>query len=260
MQNMFSIMACVLRFLKRRWKAVVTSTLVTGVFTSVVGSFVYDSLKTLGTPATSTAATVDPVRPSADLDVDRFAQLMPGEGKPTVSDEQRRAEAAAKRRVMLAELLGTDAYRPGTTLIAVRAGQEASPTSQAAARAAASVLVRHFDREGRLAVEVQPVFAKSPYFNELMNGSLQPIKSAGLDKKLRTAIFATVDASCASATSVAGVVVCTVDIRMRAVDADLQFVLSANWPGKGAGTNERDALTRAVEQVFEDHATQLKRL
>lgn len=255
-----SIGARILRFFRRHWKALATSTLVTGVFTSVVGSFVYDSLKGLGTPATPTAVAVDAVRHTADLDGGKSALFTPSDGKPGVSEERPRAEAAEKSRVTLADLLGTDALRAGATLIAVRPEREASPTSQAAARAAAGALVKHFDREGRLAVEVQPVFTKSPYFNELMDGSLQSIRKAGLDKKLRSAIFATVDASCASATSIAGVVRCTIDIRMRAVDSDLQFVVSANWPGKGAGTNERDALARAVEQVLEDHAAQLARL
>lgn len=176
----------------------------------------------------------------------------------TKAAESQRNDIEIQKRSALARLFGTDTYPDGATLIGVRP-QNTSPSSMEAARSLTAGLLNVLSDRATIA-EVPQALYQSDAFDQLIKGSLQDLRDSGLGRKLRAAVFATTKAACRPTTSVVGKVTCDIDVKLRGLDASLKTIVFEDWTANGAGTDDREALARAVERLFEQNSKRLKTL
>jgi hypothetical protein len=172
--------------------------------------------------------------------------------------EAQRNKAEAERRAALARLFGVSAYPNGVTLVGVQP-QSLSAISQDATRILMARLLGELGGT-HVVAEAPKTIYQSDIFGQLMKGSFQDIRDSGLDAKLRAAVFATVEATCRDTTAIADAVTCTIDARIRGIDADLKARVFEDWTATGAGANDREALSRSVDRLFEQNSRKLKAL
>jgi hypothetical protein len=167
--------------------------------------------------------------------------------------ERTEAEAKERARQQLVELFGPDNYKRGMVIVGARARHPDHGLGDQAAKQIVSAIIGRFRNKGITAAELQPRVYTSAYFDALMRGETAVLDDVGLTEKMRTAVFAIVDANCRPATSVLGVVSCTVVADVRILKSGSSSAASSKWAETGAGSNPDDAIARAADLVIERH-------
>lgn len=166
--------------------------------------------------------------------------------------ERATAEVQRKTRQELADLFGTIGYHDGVVILGIGTLQSDELSKQTATQLLA-VLSAAIRKKGLPVDEFRPKVYSAGHFNSLLNGNVSLLNDAGLSRKMRAALIGAVETTCHPASAAAGVTSCSISLELRVVGAT-GLAKSQRWTGTGAGSDVKQAITRASEIIVERHS------
>jgi hypothetical protein len=101
--------------------------------------------------------------------------------------------------------------------------------------------------------ELRSAVYPSAYYDALMQGDDNVLKTAGLIPKLRTMLLALVDSTCHETQTVSGAISCTMTAKIRIIAGSRPTASYNQWTETGAATSREEAIGRAAGIIIDRH-------
>lgn len=184
---------------------------------------------------------------------DEKKRALEAQAKAKEADERSKIAAREEMIRQLVVLFVPTGYTPGAVIVGVKPEQPTDQSSREAVQEVMLQLSANLRARGFSANALAERVYGSPYFDSIMSGDYGPLYDTGLAKRMRAAIFTLVSAQCQAATSISGVMSCTVNSRFRVIGHNGADVYTLQLEEIGASSSWQDAIRQATQQLFLRH-------